>query len=126
MSTERGDDTAGTGPIEHGEQEAVQTVRVSPPASPAGHWTKRSDDEHRKLELDTARQVRPDDGGDRVTAIIQVAEAGYVPAGVKVRARLGPQMFTAEVAAGDLEHLQNDAQVVSIGTAKRIHPVAGE
>jgi hypothetical protein len=78
-----------------------------------------------RFELDVRREARGSEGGDPVAVIVKVAEAGYVPPGVQVRSQIAPQMFTAEVRRVDLERLQQDPRVVSVGTAKPLRPQEG-
>jgi len=71
-----------------------------------------------KLELDPARHGQR--GAGPMTAIIKVNLPGYVPDQVAVRARIGPEMFTAEFDSSILDRLQDDPLVVSIGRARRL------
>lgn len=88
-----------------------------------------------KLEMNTAREVHldMDEGageslsatrpGRQIVAIVKVTEGGYVPEGVKVRARLSPELFTAEMAEEAMDQLQHDTRVVSVAAPKRIQPL---
>jgi len=102
---------------EGGAQEA------KPRASTLGPFRKSSEQDATKLEPDTAREARAGESGDKVAVIIKVAEEGYVPPGVKVRAQIDPKMFTAEIERGDMERVQSDPRVVSIGTPKPLRPL---
>jgi hypothetical protein len=57
---------------------------------------------------------------EEFSAIIKVAEDGYVPEGVTSRARMGERIFTATLSAPDVERLQNDPRVVSIEPSRRL------
>ena len=42
-----------------------------------------------------------------------------------VRAQISPTIFTAEVTREEIDRLQEDPKVISIGTAKEIRPAEG-
>jgi hypothetical protein len=75
------------------------------------------------LELQTECWSQLRDKADETTAIVKVAESGYVPQGIKVRAQIAPKMFTAKMLKSDLERLRQDPLVVSIGAAKPLRPL---
>lgn len=62
------------------------------------------------------------DSDTPVTAIFKVAEAGYVPESVTVRARIDPRMFTGQCTYGDLGRLEDDCNVVSVAVRREVHP----
>lgn len=57
---------------------------------------------------------------ETVQAIIKVKSADYVPKCVKVRASIGPHIFTGDLKLGDLPTLERDPQVESISISKRL------
>jgi hypothetical protein len=59
---------------------------------------------------------------ERLTAIVKVAEPGYVPQGVRQRAAIGPTIFTAILTRRELAALDRDPQVVSIELSTRLRP----
>lgn len=97
------------------EQDAEAAPRLGPlVTTPQEQLTKE--------ELNTVAEARSADATDRVAVICKVSEAGYVPAGVTVRAQISPTIFTAELTRDDIDRLQQDPKVISIGTAKEIRP----
>ena len=73
------------------------------------------------MKLEFAGSTQPPlDPDEPVEAIIQVREADYVPAEVRVRARIDATMFTAELAAGALDRVQADPRVVSVALSRRL------
>jgi hypothetical protein len=55
-----------------------------------------------------------------VEAIVCVERDGYVPAGVKVRARIDATMLTGEMPASLLPRLENDPLVASVAVSRRV------
>lgn len=58
----------------------------------------------------------------RLAVAVRVSEAGHVPAGLQLRERIDPFLFTAELDAADLYRVADDPGVVSIAPARRIEP----
>lgn len=54
------------------------------------------------------------DPDEPVEVVVEVAEAGYHPAGVDVRAQISDTIFTATVATADLAGLDRDPLVVAV------------
>ena len=54
----------------------------------------------------------------RVEAIFKVVKPNYVPAFVKLRSRIDPQMFTGEVEYSRLNELNSDSDIVSVAVSK--------
>lgn len=71
----------------------------------------------KKIESSGARPVQSADD-DVVTAIIKVNVPNYVPEGIKVRAPIGPYLFTAEFFAKELRRLESDSRVVTISVSR--------
>jgi hypothetical protein len=69
----------------------------------AAHLAKAGDDEH-------------------LTAIVKVAEPGYVPQGIRQRAAISQTIFTAILTRRELAALDRDPQVVSIELSTRLRP----
>lgn len=57
----------------------------------------------------------------RLTAIIQVAEEGYVPPCVSLRSRIDDTMFTAELSSDRLEELDGDPKVKSVSVSRKLN-----
>ncbi|MDX2150107.1 MAG: hypothetical protein SFV54_05195 [Bryobacteraceae bacterium] len=71
------------------------------------------------ISIDELKPPDPDDENrepaqGRVTAIVKVTRAGYVPEGVTVRARIDEEMFTASLPARLLAQVRSDPLVASI------------
>ena len=73
-----------------------------------------------KVQLNTLSVVDNNDCRTEITAIVKVAEAGYVPSGIDVRAQIAPNLFTAKMHKADLDRLDQDPRVVSIDTGRRL------
>lgn len=74
--------------------------------------TGKLDEDLRRLSLSDPERM--------VSVIIKVAEDGYVPPAVTLRARMAPKLFTAQVRGRDLQRLMADAKVVSVAGAERL------
>ena len=68
------------------------------------------------LKIEETLDEEPTAGS--VKAIVRVKEPGYVPEGVRVRARIDDQMFTAEMPADRVRALREDARVQSVEVSK--------
>ncbi len=71
----------------------------------------------RKINLDELHKVEASSviplahkASDVVQAIIKVKETNYVPQCVRLRAPIGPDIFTGEFKYDDLESLEQDSQ----------------
>lgn len=51
-------------------------------------------------------------------AILKVKREGYVPRNVRLRERIDPTLFTADVEAQDLERLESDDEVSSVAISR--------
>jgi hypothetical protein len=65
----------------------------------------------------------PVDPDEPLAVVIEVAEPGYRPAGVDVRAVLSETLFTATVAAADLAGLDRDPRVVAVELGGRLDQI---
>jgi len=110
-------------PDRHASEPKDDTPAIKPGASTLGNITKSSPERPTKLEPDTAREAHKGESSGKIAVIIKVAEEGYVPPGVKVRAQIDPRIFTAEIDQEDIARLQSDSRIVSIGTAKPLRPL---
>jgi hypothetical protein len=79
----------------------------------------------RKISLDDLHKVEASsiitlahNASDVVQAIIKVKETNYVPECVRLRASIGPDIFTAEFKYDDLESLEQDPKVASVSISK--------
>ena len=74
-----------------------------------------------KIEPSAAALARCQERCETPMAVtVKVAEEGYVPSGVNVRAQISPNLFTATVTEKDLHRLEEDPRVVSLGTPRRL------
>jgi hypothetical protein len=60
------------------------------------------------------------DDRQEVAAIVKVAEAGYIPAGVRRRAAISETIFTANLSQRQLAALERDPGVISVELSKRL------
>ncbi len=81
----------------------------------------------RKINLDELHKVESSSvipfarkTSDVVQAIIKVKETDYVPPCVRLRASIGPDIFTAEFKYDDLETLEQDPKVESVSISKEL------
>lgn len=77
----------------------------------------KGDPEGSKLELDVV-QVAYAREEISFSAIVQVNRANYVPECVRLRVRLSPELFTAQVTPPALKLLEQDPLVVSISASQ--------
>jgi hypothetical protein len=110
-------------PERHASESKDDTPAIEPRASTLGNITKSSPEGPTKLEPDIAREAHKGESSGKVAVIIKVAEEGYVPPGVKVRAQIDPRIFTAEIDQEDIARLESDPRIVSMGTAKPLRPL---
>lgn len=94
---------------------------MTPEASPLVKYSGSTPSKIESNPADLARLKEPREHSLAVT--IKVAEPGYVPSSVNVRAQISSNLFTATVTEKDLHQLEADPLVVSLGTPKRLHPV---
>jgi hypothetical protein len=67
--------------------------------------------------------ARPASGAtDRVSAVIEVREPGYVPDAANRRAAISPTLFTADVERDRLPDLERDPLVQSVEVGRPLHP----
>ena len=89
------------------------------------HLIKSLDSGARKVEPNLASLAQVKERRDDAMAVtIKVAEPGYIPSFVDVRAQISPNLLTATITEEDLHQLEADPLVVSLGTPRRLHPVA--
>jgi len=74
--------------------------------------------DYSKIELNPHLESQQSAESEPIEAIIKVSEENYLPAGIKVRARISSYLFTAELLASDLERLEKDPCVVSISVSR--------
>ncbi len=72
-----------------------------------------------KLISDAAPR-EPEDPASIVKVIIKVRVEDYIPTGVKLRAKIGPYLYTAECPAGELARVEADKNVESVARAVRV------
>jgi hypothetical protein len=84
----------------------------------------------RKIKLDELHKVEASsviplahNASDVVQAIIKVKETNYIPKYVRLRASIGPNIFTGEFKYDDLESLQEDPKVESVSISKELKSV---
>ncbi len=66
------------------------------------------------------------ESNDLFGVTIKVAEAGYVPAGVKLRGHISDNLLTATVTSEDIENLETDSKVVSISAPRKLHSAGND
>ena len=69
-------------------------------------------------EMAQSQQLNDD---DIYSVTIKVAEAGYVPAGVKLRGHISDNLLTATVTPEEMDNLETDSRVVSISAPRKLH-----
>ncbi len=57
---------------------------------------------------------------ETVTVIVKVAQAGYVPPGFRVRARVDDHLFTADCDGASLRRIEADPNVHSVSLSRRL------
>lgn len=73
----------------------------------------------RKVEPAPASLLESVAQQETAAAIIKVSEADYVPAGIHVRARMSPTLFTGAFSPDLLSLLDDDDKVVSVSLQRR-------
>lgn len=73
-----------------------------------------------KLAASPAMAVRLRGYEGEITATVRVSREGYVPPAARLRMRIGPCLFTADIPARRLDELETDAAVVSVQPASRL------
>ena len=73
-----------------------------------------------KVELETRPSAQTEGAEASFAAIVRVNRAEYIPAGVKLRARITAHIFTAQLTPATLQRLQADPAVVSISRSERV------
>ena len=81
----------------------------------------------RKINLDDLHKVEASSAiplahepSDVVQAIIKVKESNYVPLCVRLRAEIGPDIFTGEFKYDDLETLEHDPKIESVSISEEL------
>ena len=88
------------------EQEPLRPLEIERPSGHARYRKVRS-----RAAGPPEREVAAD---EPLAAVVEVAEPGYRPAGLTVRADITDTMFTADVRPSALAGLDDDPRVVSI------------
>jgi hypothetical protein len=81
---------------------------------------------HKKEHGSEIAQSQQPHGSDIFGVTIKVAEAGYIPAGVKLRGHISDNLFTGTVTPKDLENLETDSRVVSISAPRKLHSAGND
>ena len=63
------------------------------------------------------------DPDEPVAVVVEVAEPGYRPAGVDVRAQISDTLFTATVTTAGLAGLDRDPRVVAVELGSRLDEI---
>ena len=71
----------------------------------------------RKVRGSAALESRSDED-QRLEMIVKVNEAGYVPGGVRLRARIDDTLFTCEAPADRLQELEADPRIESVSVSR--------
>lgn len=73
-----------------------------------------------KIKKSRKAEPQPEKPNTVVEAIIKVDSKSYVPAKIKVRARIDEFMFTTETTTEQLELLKDDEKVISVQKSQKI------
>ena len=73
-----------------------------------------------KLAASPAQAARLGEHEGAFTATVAVSRPDYVPPAARLRMRIGPCLFTAEIPVARLNELEADEAVVSIQPASRL------
>ena len=94
--------------VHHGHEVLMETN--------AGAGIGYSDEDYAEV----GAQIAPDAKAvfDRVEMIVKVNEAGYVPGGVRLRARIDDTLFTCEAPADRLQELEADPRIESVSVSR--------
>ncbi len=76
---------------------------------------------HKKEHGSNMAQSQQTDDSEIFGVTVKVAEAGYVPAGLKLRGHISDNLFTATVTTEDIENLETDSKVISISAPRKLH-----
>lgn len=75
----------------------------------------------RKMEAAPgATQARPPADDARVVVLVKLHSGAALPAFLTPRARIAPDMFSVEVAAGELARIEQDPAVASISLSRSL------
>ncbi len=66
----------------------------------------------RTLDINTLKGLLP--------VTVKVSQADYVPPSIYIRARISPNLFTADIPVDAIERLEEDPLVISVGVARRL------
>lgn len=75
--------------------------------------------ENSKLKL-SDEALTTSDQEQMLVATVKVAQAEYVPAGIEIRTRISPSIFTANIPREILHRLEQDPNVISIEPAYKL------
>jgi hypothetical protein len=75
--------------------------------------------ENSKLKL-SEEALTTSEQEQMLVATVKVARAEYVPAGIEIRTRISPSIFTANIPREILHRLEQDPDVVSIEPAYKL------
>ncbi|WP_026735466.1 hypothetical protein [Fischerella sp. PCC 9605] len=85
---------------------------------------KCSGGKFKKIESNPADSgCREEQSENPVAVTVKVAKADYVPDFVHVRSHISPKLFTATVTEKNLHRLEEDPQVISLSTPRRLYAV---
>ncbi|MEW6732410.1 MAG: hypothetical protein AB1489_13865 [Acidobacteriota bacterium] len=84
------------------------------------YYFETVDIDNTKLELERSQLKHQDQEQQSLAVIIKVAQPGYVPAGVVVRAWISDDLFTAQMQLSDKDRIEQDSMVISVSPAERL------
>lgn len=70
------------------------------------------------LPASSLAEPRGDD--DRLLVVVKLRAGGRAPAYVSPRAQMGPQIFSAEIRAGELPRITSDPAVESVSVSRKL------
>jgi len=75
----------------------------------------------KKLEsLPASVQAEPHGDEDRLVVLIKVRQGADHPSYIVPRAKMGPDIFSAEIRAGDLSRIESDPAVETVSVSRQI------
>ncbi len=75
----------------------------------------------KKLEsLPASALSEPRSDSDRLVVLVKLREGAHQPSYISPRAHMGPQIFSAEICAGDLQRMESDPSIESVSVTQRL------
>ena len=74
----------------------------------------------KKLESLPASLCEPRSDDDRLVVLVKLRTGANQPSYLTPRAHMGPQIFSAEISAGDLPRMESDSSIESVSVTRRL------